>query len=315
MRHLRIGMVGLGLIIGGSASAQERWSVPEVAVLSGGEVCASTADEDARACFAVGCLGAAPLAFHLYLPGTPTPEVFGATVEVDGGSKSVLVFDTVRDPENHRSIVTAETVSLLENLGDGGHMAVTVVLDDRVVIAEFTLAESRVAIDRALASCPMQDISVPPAGAAEVLAGSVAMLDGEDGFSDEEAALAPVARAYSAIGEQCAMQGEGATIGPDFARRTDIDGDGLEDLILDWGGAACPSASYCSAEGCQHEIWLRRAAAEGYDLILAQNLREAVVLAPSRISLQRTGVACGLPESETCEQAFAVVGRELVLVD
>lgn len=47
------------------------------------------------------------------------------------------------------------------------------------------------------------------------------------------------------------------TVEPGFVRQADVDGDGVNDLLIDYLGITCDgSRGFCGTGGCSQEIWL-----------------------------------------------------------
>lgn len=119
--------------------------------------------------------------------------------------------------------------------------------------------------------------------------------------------------AADAIAENEAFCAGGATsVEPGFVKLADVDGDGLNDLLIDYMGLVCDGMrGYCGTGGCSQEIWLadRRGP---YRLLLADQIILIELPAPGRLRLTRDGGWCGLSGAEICVEDYAVEDGALV---
>lgn len=116
-----------------------------------------------------------------------------------------------------------------------------------------------------------------------------------------------------AIAENETYCTDGATsVEPGLVRQADVDGDGLNDLLIDYMGLVCDGMRpYCGTGGCSQEIWL--ADRDGpYRLLLADQIIQIELPAPGRVRLTRDGGWCGLSGAEICVEDYAVEDGTLV---
>lgn len=102
-----------------------------------------------------------------------------------------------------------------------------------------------------------------------------------------------------------------ATVHSEFLRRTDVDGDGRKDAVLNWGGLRCDGgARSCGSGGCRQEVWL--AGPEGpWRLLLAGRIDEVHVPVPGALVLRLDPEDCEPANSRVCFRAYDVWGGVL----
>jgi hypothetical protein len=118
----------------------------------------------------------------------------------------------------------------------------------------------------------------------------------------------PAAEALADNRAGCAGE---ATVEPGFLRQLDVDGDGVNDAVLNWGGLRCDgSTSYCGSGGCRQDIWL--ATLEGrWRLLLRDRIGEVHVPVPGAVVLRLDPEDCEPVNSRVCFQAFDAWGGTL----
>ena len=100
-------------------------------------------------------------------------------------------------------------------------------------------------------------------------------------------------------------------VGPDFLRQADLDGDGLNDAILDFGALTCGERhDYCGSGGCTGEIWL--ADRDGpYRPLMSALVNGIELTGPGRITVAVDGYYCSMAAGP-CEFSYAVRDGALV---
>ncbi len=156
---------------------------------------------------------------------------------------------------------------------------------------ELPLLGSALAIDEVLAACP-----VP----------------GEAPSQDEFTMPVSEDPAGDAIGKNEAFCAGGVTsVGPEFRRDSDLDGDGRADLILDYLGLLCDgSRAFCGTGGCSQEVWLGQPDGT-YRLLVDDQFVEIAPLEPGLLRTVRDGGWCGLSGAEICEVTYAITDGRL----
>jgi hypothetical protein len=162
---------------------------------------------------------------------------------------------------------------------------------------ELPLAGARAAIDDALASCS--------AFGSQEVAGDPPLVSVDDD---------PASRAVAENEAFCLGEGGIATVEPGFVRQADVDGDGVNDALIDWGGLACDGRrDFCGTGGCTQEVWLGDRSGP-YRMILSDLILRIDLPEPGRIHLTLDGGACGRSGAEICEQDYRVENGTLVPV-
>jgi hypothetical protein len=108
---------------------------------------------------------------------------------------------------------------------------------------DFSLAGADVAIGAALEMCPIARYG---------------QMDPDGPFADSSEIPTPGHR-IAPMRRGCAALGGDLVLGAGFATVVNPDGDGSEDLMLDYGALSCTDGTrpFCSEAGCLTELWLR----------------------------------------------------------
>ncbi|MGU3539010.1 hypothetical protein [Methylobacterium sp. A54F] len=93
------------------------------------------------------------------------------------------------------------------------------------------------------------------------------------------------------------------TLEPGFLTRKDVNGDGIEDIILDYAAVRCGDSGslYCGSAGCIAQVFASRGG--GYVKVLNDNVRDlkfARVKGRPAMLLGLHGTACGKLGSAPC---------------
>jgi hypothetical protein len=91
---------------------------------------------------------------------------------------------------------------------------------------------------------------------------------------------------------------------PQFIARKDLNGDGVMDFILDYGGYKCGTLAgrYCNGAGCRMEVYVSKGRT-GYVKVFGGTVRElrfGTANGRPAILLSRQGRACGKTEAGPC---------------
>lgn len=192
----------------------------------------------------------------------------------DGSS---FAFEAPLDPDQHAAWLSAHMG------GEIGTMIFT--MGEDTGARGFTLKGSSRALSQVQSAC-----SSRPAGG-----------DASSGIS--EAAIIAEAEA------DCGM-GLGADAG--FVTRADLNGDGIEDLVLNYGLARCGGgySYYCGSAGCLAAFWLATGPG-AYVRAFTGNIYDFRLGDGGTITLSLHGSSCGGAGADTCERAFRFDGAEL----
>ena len=120
-------------------------------------------------------------------------------------------------------------------------------------------------------------------------------------------AAGPRARILAEVARACGAAPDGLIVGAGFETQADITGDGIEDLIYNYGALTCPSGTmpgYCGSGGCSHAIWAGQADGSHrevfHDTIFGLTAGWMAVL-----SVEAHGSACGRTgASGTCTLTY-----------
>lgn len=97
-----------------------------------------------------------------------------------------------------------------------------------------------------------------------------------------------------------------------FVHLADVDGDGVNDLILDYGQLRCDGATrYCGSAGCQQDIWLSDPR-DDWRLVLRDRVHEVHVPVPGSVVTWLDSGYCDTPR--VCVRAYDAWGGTLRLL-
>jgi|GEM_PF-3520188 len=290
-----LAVLATGLVAGltGAPARAQAWSVTEPGDGAASARICPLGEEgsDSFLCFRLECAAFEPLHFALDVAGRGVAtEKLGVTLGVDGGDVGVLTFaphavdgytryTASFDPRLHE-----ELVDLLQR---GLRASLRLDWPDGVQDVEVGLTGSSDSLYTVMETCPMP--SPPVDNPASLVLGEVVAACGE-------------------LGGTVAME-------PGFERREDLDGDGREDLVIDYAAAACTESATlnCGSGGCTVGFFLARD--EGYIRMFADVIRGYEVFPGGFLALDLHGTACGLYGFEACRKVFDIAGNAPVLVE
>jgi len=98
-------------------------------------------------------------------------------------------------------------------------------------------------------------------------------------------------------------------------KRIDLNDDGIDDLILDFGAFSCEGASFfCGTAGCLHEIWVSRGSK--WFRVFSGNVRSIQRIDLSErfptVLVELGGLSCDRPNSDVCFGSLRWNGLKLV---
>jgi hypothetical protein len=122
----------------------------------------------------------------------------------------------------------------------------------------------------------------------------------------------PVAEAVADNEASCARGA--AEVGRGFVRNADVDGDEVNDAILDWGALRCDgSAFYCGSGGCRMDVWLSRPEG-GWRLLIRHLANEMHAPVPGALVVRVDAENCVPANSRVCTEVFDTWGGALRLL-
>jgi hypothetical protein len=241
-------------------------------------------------CVSVECEPGLGPTFGLGIQQVPLPPETRVKIAVDG--RQVATLSIPVEPGGWGGSVPLEGHErLVEALQLGQVAQVSVATFDERRDYELPLLGSADAIDAALAACPLPEEAPSP----EVSAMPVSADPAQAAIADNESFCADGA----------------AEVGPEFRQDLDLDGDGRDDLILDYLGLICDgSRAFCGTGGCSMEVWLGQPDGT-YRLLVDDQFVEIEPTGPGLLRLVRDGGWCGLSGAEICEGTYAITEGRL----
>jgi hypothetical protein len=128
--------------------------------------------------------------------------------------------------------------------------------------------------------------------------------------SDPQTSADPVAAAVAENEAQCSGT---ASVQEGFLRTAEVDGDGVNDLILDYGRLRCDGLTgYCGSAGCRQDIWLFDPEV-GWRLVLRDLVNEIFVPLPGSVVTRLNSGYCDTPR--VCFRAYDAWGGTLRVLE
>jgi hypothetical protein len=219
-------------------------------------------------CVSIGCGPGEAMRWAISFSGAgAVPDTVAATFSVDGFAFSPIPmtlsnpgffrFSAAVDPQVH--------APLLEALRSG-RTGLVFFDTPQVNPQSFTLSGSSAAVDPVLRACPVS---------------------GPTAVSDPEAVI------RAELARSCGVRPEALPLRSDLMRRVDIDRDGREDLIFDFGAIDCRDASWCGSGGCTQSVW-RAEPAGGFKEVFRDTVYSVAAASIPVLSVEAHGSACGL---------------------
>jgi hypothetical protein len=241
-------------------------------------------------CFRLGCTDDVPLRFEINIVGGDAPDALDVELSVDGRAAGLLGFSRAPaedyisltapfDPRLHRGLVT--------RLREGIRAEVSLDYPDGAQTVEMSLRGSGRALGAVLASCPMPEVPLND----------------------------PASVVLDQIVTECAAIGGTVAMEQSFERREDLDGDGVEDVVIDYAAAVCSEMAslYCGSGGCTVGFFLARG--DAYKRLFDGVIRNYAALPGGRLALDLHGTACGLYGFEACRKVFDITGDNFALLE
>ncbi|MEC7762598.1 MAG: hypothetical protein VX874_11890 [Pseudomonadota bacterium] len=285
---LFLAMLGLSAL---PAAAQD-WSFdPDVEGEVRAVACPLEEDETGNyMCLMVGCDAGQPLRWRVVAAGGDLPDPLRINMFVDEEPSGFLSLrQTASDvPLDYVAQVDPDReVRLLEALRAGGGATMVLDPDGAAIERALSLRGSGRAIASAMEACPMRAPAV------------------ED----------PVASVLSSLEAECKDLGGVLEMVGGFERAEDLDGDGRDDLIIEYGGAPCTTALslHCGSGGCVSDIYMARD--QGYVRAWSDVVRDVLNEDGPGVAISVHGSACDLAGAQNCVLRVDLSGESAVVVE
>ena len=293
-RMTELALAVLGMSFAAVPALAQTWAAIEAADDGGARASICPVGEEGSddfVCFRLECTALEPLHFTLDVAGRDAVgDGLAVAVGVDGGDVGVLNFTPVEaagstrltapfDPRIHEDMV-----DLLQR---GLRASLTLDWPSGPEEVPMGLTGSSDSLFTVLNTCPRPALPVDDPGSL-VLEEVVAACDDLGGI---------------------------VTLEPGFERREDLDGDGREDLVIDYAAAACSESATlnCGTGGCTVGFYLARD--DGFTRMFADVVRGYEVVPGGFLALDLNGSDCGLYGFEACRKVFDIAGDAPVLVE
>ncbi|RMD89385.1 MAG: hypothetical protein D6811_12305, partial [Alphaproteobacteria bacterium] len=194
---------------------------------------------------------------------------------------------------------------LIEALRRGNRVVVRARAADTPLTAVISLSGSSQAIAQMLGHCHLPTAAGPAPRPAPAPAPESARVPGTDAgpLTDPE----PGILSLVSIGKTCQMlAGSPAAASPEVVTLRDIDGDGRDDILLDFAGFFCTGSALrpgCNDKGCVTEIWLARGT--GFTRVWRMTTRPVRLVGGTLIEVKASGRDCPGGGSCTLRLDFA----------
>ncbi len=287
----------IGFEFAGSAAAQD-WYAPGRFAEGHASACLPSDGVEqifTSLCVYVGCEPGEAASFGIGLQQIPLPPETRVRISVDGQEVTDLELPVV--PGRPGGSVPLEgREDLLEALRLGHSARISIRTIEGWRDYEVRLSGAREAIDTALATCP---VSLSGRDLGQAAAGRT---------SENPATEAIVNNELHCIDGVAAVE-------PGFVQQADVDGDGINDVLIDYLGLTCDgSRLFCGTGGCTQEIWLADPTGP-YRLLLSDLIQQIEVPGSGRVRITMDGGDCGLSGAEVCKYDFRVSDGRLISLD
>lgn len=241
-------------------------------------------------CFTLSCDKNGPLQWGVLAAGEGMPDRIPARVEVENYPVGELVFRSVPRQdfgEWRADFGGADGAFIVENLQDGTAGALVMDLGrSGVKTLPFSLKGSSNALDKLSMFCdaPAETVfSNPDLVVREEIAAICSELDGKAYFPHP------------------------------FAERVDLDQNGQEDLIFDYGAVECEGVAslFCGTGGCQTAIFMARDDGD-YNQVFNDTLIDLPLGNLPRATLSFHGSVCGNAGADGCKKRYVFMNAQMV---
>ncbi|WP_425091182.1 hypothetical protein [Tropicimonas sp. S265A] len=270
-----------------AAVAQTPWqSYSNDQIKAGAAVCpTSDAQTGNFFCFALACSHDGPRAWTITYAGGASPGgAVQATLSINGRRAADFTFMEVPRPDyvELQANWEADRDALLsDQLVGGGSARLTLAAPNWTAGYDFSLAGAQAPIVNVVRTCPLPP---PPA------------------------VMDPVARAQAEAAGFCQQMGGALKVSDDLVSKPDLNGDGREDLVVNWGALGCTTGAmspYCGSAGCVHGLFVALETG-GYKELLETNIRGYEAQTMPVITLHLHGGSCGGVGADRCVKYFTL---------
>ncbi|MEJ2021030.1 MAG: hypothetical protein P8X43_03050 [Maritimibacter sp.] len=291
---------GLVLAAGG-AQADERWRMVDSEGMGTGAYYCPVDDRNSGnfLCLRLECTDTKPLYFDLaYVGGPVAPQSLPAGITVDGAKVGDLDFNLMMADGDYVDLTAlfdpVRHTGLVEALRHGQQAQLRLEFPGGTTQFFLPLKGSSVTLGNVMAACP---VAAAPSPIAQPMGG------------DD-----PAAQVLSEIKSACAEMGGTISVEPGFETRQDLNGDGRDDLVIDYASAACSEAAslYCGSGGCTTGLYLDQGNGE-YRELYTGVLYEFKPASGQRLALSLHGSACDLVGYEACVKVYDISSGSMVL--
>ncbi|GKY88179.1 hypothetical protein [Sinisalibacter aestuarii] len=262
---------------------------------AGAFVCAAPGEDGGEPpCLRLQCGAAAPLHYELALFGgdaADLPEALMAELRVDGrpvgrlrlrpetADEDAATLTARFDPRIHTDMVAA--------LRRGNRADLVLGEGEAPRAVALSLSGSSRTLGAVMDTCPIPEVPLDD----------------------------PAAVVLDQILRECGQLGGTVEVEPGFERREDLDGDGRDDVVIDYAAAVCSEMAslYCGSGGCTVGFFLAREAAfkRAYVGVIRGYSRQP----GGTLALDLHGTACGLYGFEACRKVFRIADDSFALVE
>ncbi|WP_172292575.1 hypothetical protein [Pseudoruegeria sp. HB172150] len=306
------------------AEAQGRWRSYDGGsreIIAGASVCPM--DDAVTAnyfCFGLSCSAERPLSFEVLFAGGEMADEVTGVLEVDGLEVARLPMARVRPPEGesvyYAAYDPAAHGAAVEALKGGTRATVSLVSPVFTLRHEMGLRWSARMIEEAMAACG-SEMAAPvapvaePAPVAEGATLPVIAIPTVPAPAPAPDLPAPALEVLAEVRDAC-IDGT-VTVQEGFVTETDLDLDGVPDLVVDYGGAACSSMGtlFCGSAGCLQALY-RQLPGGGYDLVYRANIYGFETNQVTVTEMSTHGSYCGRVGAEGCTLRFVWEDGKLV---
>ncbi|OIP84903.1 MAG: hypothetical protein AUK37_05120 [Rhodobacterales bacterium CG2_30_65_12] len=262
---------------------------------AGAYVCAEPgAAGDSAPCFRVTCENDAALHYEIALFSDASPSLadqIAVELRVDGRASGLLLFQTGAQTEGMASLSAPFDPrlhgALIEQLRKGNRAGLVIQNPAGAIVVPLSLRGSSKSLGAVMEACPLPEVPL-----------------------DDPAAMVldEIVRACGQLEGSVAME-------PGFERHEDLDGDGRDDVVIDYAAAVCSEMAslYCGSGGCTVGFFLARG--EGFSKIFDGVIRGYTAQPGGLLALDLHGTACGLYGFEACRKVFRIADDSFALVE
>ncbi len=267
----------------------------EETAISGAAVCPENSN-GGWTCLMAACQSGGPLYLGWSVKGIDLGETLQGDLKVGRLALGNLLFTQIERGESleYAAVLPREAFGFLDNISSAGTLDIS--LNGGGMAADFSFAYSGTEVlQRVADQCPVAWDNVPKGDE----------LQSADPFND----------VMQIIQSDCSAAGGTADVGDWFVDNTDLNGDGLNDLVFDFGAADCSTLpdNYCGTGGCRQSMWLSDRNGP-FTQVYDSGLFGYGVMEDGTLQLNGHGGMCGRVGYMGCEQRYQFDGNRMVRV-